>query len=126
MERNTSQRQAIRRAFVEADRPIGPREALQAARGQVPGMGLATVYRTINSLVEEAWLVPVTLPGEPPRYERSHKLHHHHFHCRACGKVFDIKGCPSDLKSLAPPGYQVEDHEVVLYGKCPPCARKKK
>ena len=126
MERNTSQRRAIRRAFEVADRPIGPAEALEAAQPSAPGLGIATVYRTIKSLVEEAWLVPVALPGEPPRYELSRKTHHHHFHCRSCGRVFDIKGCPGDLKSITPPGYKVEDHEVVLYGKCPSCAAGKK
>jgi Fur family transcriptional regulator, ferric uptake regulator len=122
MERNTAQRDAIRRAFDECDRPMGPQEALTLAQSHVPGLGIATVYRTINSLVEDGWLVPVQLPGDPPRYERSHKKHHHHFHCRGCGRVYDISGCPGNLKALTPPQFVVEDHEVVLYGKCPSCA----
>ena len=126
MERNTSQRRAIRDAFEKADRPIGPAEALRAAKPHAKGLGIATVYRAINALVRDQWLVPVELPGEPPRYELAKKLHHHHFHCRSCGRVYDIKGCPGDFKSLTPPGYQVEDHEVVLYGRCPVCAKGKK
>lgn len=119
--RETRQRQAIRRAFDEAERPLGPQEVLDAAQAMVPGLGLATVYRTIKSLLDEGWLVSVDVPGRPPHYERAGKEHHHHFHCRECGKVFEVEGCPGNLKSLAPPGFKVEGHELTLYGVCPGC-----
>lgn len=85
-------------------------------------MGIATVYRTINSLVETGWLNPVELPGDSPRYERSGSGHHHHFQCRGCTKVFEIRGCPGDLAKLTPAGFVLEGHEVVLYGRCQRCA----
>lgn len=121
MARETKQRQAIRRVLDGADRPLSPAEVLTVAQAEVPGLGLATVYRTINALVEEGWLVPVEVPGRPPHYERAGKEHHHHFHCRGCGKVFELQGCPGNLKSLAPSGFRVEGHELTLYGVCPGC-----
>ena len=36
--------------------------------------------------------------------------------------VFDILGCPSDIQTLTPEGFQLESHQVVLYGVCPPCS----
>lgn len=122
MERNTKQRDAIREVFERIARPLGPNEVLEAGRSQVAGLGIATVYRTINSLVESGWLVPVELPGEPPRYERAGAAHHHHFRCRACTRVFEIPGCPGDLSELTPAGFTLEAHEVVLYGLCARCA----
>jgi Fur family ferric uptake transcriptional regulator len=121
MERKTRQRDAIRQVFEEIPRPLGPQEVLDAGRQHVAGLGIATVYRTINSLVDTGWLVTVELPGEPPRYERAGAAHHHHFHCRACTRVFEIHGCPGDLRDLAPAGFRLEGHEVVLYGQCAQC-----
>ncbi|WP_027893156.1 Fur family transcriptional regulator [Calidithermus chliarophilus] len=121
MERSTRQRQAIRDTLREADRPLSPGEILEHARQQVPGLGIATVYRTINALVEEGSVVVVDLPGEAARYEMAGKQHHHHFHCTSCGKVFELMACPGDLSWLAPPGFRAERHEIVLYGNCPDC-----
>jgi len=122
MERDTAQRRAIRRAFEVADRPLSPQEVLQAAQQEVAGLGIATVYRTVKGLLEENWLEPVELPGEAARYEVSGKRHHHHFLCRGCDRVFEIEGCPGSLRGLTPPGFTLESHEVVLYGRCPGCS----
>ena len=53
MERDTRQRQAIRAALERADRPLSPKEVLSASRRRVRSLGIATVYRTLNSLLEE-------------------------------------------------------------------------
>jgi Fur family transcriptional regulator, ferric uptake regulator len=93
------------------------------ASKRLTALGLSTVYRTLRRLEDEGLIVPVTVPGEAPRYELAHvaQTHHHHFHCRRCGRVFDIDGCPSGLKKMAPPGFVVEDHTVVLHGLCDRC-----
>lgn len=122
MERNTRQRGAIRRAFQRADRPLSTAEVLEQARGEVGHLGIATVYRNIRALVDENWLVPVELPGEVARYEVQGKAHHHHFHCRRCDRVFEVPGCPGTLTTLLPRGFELESHEVVLYGACAECA----
>lgn len=121
MERDTQQRRAIRQAFREAGRPLSPQEVLEVAAPESPGLGVATVYRTVKGLVEQGWLATVTLPGEPPRYEVAGKEHHHHFHCRGCGRVFEIEGCPGELARMTPKGFVLENHEVVLYGRCAGC-----
>lgn len=122
IERSTRQRAAIRGAVDAAGRPLLAQEVLELAQAAVPGLGLATVYRNLKSLVEGEELRVVQLPGENPRYERVGHSHHHHFQCRSCGKVFDVHACPGDLSKLAPPGFAVEDHEITLYGRCAGCA----
>jgi Fur family transcriptional regulator, ferric uptake regulator len=121
MQRDTVQRRAIRQVFLDSDRPMGPLEVLGEARFISPTIGVATVYRTIKGLVEESWLTPVDLPGEAARYEVSGKGHHHHFHCRACGRAYELQGCPGNLKRMVPNGFEMDDHEVVLYGRCQTC-----
>ncbi len=125
MERKTNQRTAIRQAFGREKRPLSPAEVLQSAQEDAPKLGIATVYRTIKSLVDEGWLSPVDLPGEPTRYELAGLDHHHHFHCTACGKVFDVPGCAKAVLDLLPKGYTLERHEIVLYGRCDNCSQKR-
>lgn len=121
MPRNTHQRRAVQAVFERDRRPLGPDEVRQGAIALVPGIGLATIYRHIRSLVQEGWLKEVELPGQPSRYELAGLRHHHHFQCNACGRVYDIEGCPGPVHTLAPPGFRVDDHEVVLYGRCAEC-----
>ena len=122
MERRTRQRDAIWRAIEGAARPLGPREILRLARFDVPKLGIATVYRNIRSLVDEGRLRVVELAGSPDRYEVAGKEHHHHFLCRSCDGVFEVETCSGDFDAITPRGFQLETHEVTLYGLCSACA----
>ncbi len=121
MERSTRQRQAIRDAIAAAGRPLLPQEVLEHAQRGAPGLGQATVYRALKALVEDGALQVVSLPGENPRYEPAGHHHHHHFQCTDCQRVYDVHACPGDLARLAPPGFEVQDHELTLYGRCKDC-----
>jgi Fur family ferric uptake transcriptional regulator len=124
MQRQTPQRVAIESAFVSAGRPLGPQEVLDAARERVPSLNLATVYRTLKRMVEDGAIHPVTLPGEPARYElqAAAEHHHHHFRCHSCHAVFDLEGCVEGLKKLLPRGFRMTGHDIVLYGSCAACS----
>ncbi|MEP6591384.1 MAG: transcriptional repressor [Gemmatimonadota bacterium] len=122
MERNTRQRGAIRRAFLRTNRPLGTAEVLDEARGEVGGLGIATIYRNIRILLDEGWLVQVDLPGEVPRYEMHGKLHHHYFHCQRCDRVYDVPGCVPSLQQLVPTGFLLISHDLTLGGTCAACA----
>jgi Fur family transcriptional regulator, ferric uptake regulator len=119
--RNTQKKDAIRSAFLDADRPLSPQEAFDSAQKQVKGISIATVYRNIRSLLDDKWLVSIELPGDAARYEVAGKKHHHHFHCNACGKVFEMEGCGVELKPKLPRGFRVTGHEFFLYGSCSDC-----
>lgn len=121
MIRKTRQRAAIRDAFESRGQPLSPEEVLAEAQRSVDGMGIATVYRNIRALLDEGWLVPVELPGQPARYEQAGKGHHHHFHCRTCGQVFELEGCLEGLQRLAPRGFKTTGHDLTLYGQCLHC-----
>ena len=124
-QRSTSQRRALLKAFERAGRPLSPQEALDLARPHAPAsIGIATVYRNLRALADKGVLKAVSLPGESAsRYELCGKAHHHHFHCRKCHHVFEVEGCPGNIEPLVPKGFQLEDHEVVLYGLCSGCRR---
>jgi Fur family ferric uptake transcriptional regulator len=122
MERASRQRDAIRQALESAGRPLLPTEILAAAQGEVPALGLATVYRNLKQLAEAGEIQSVALPGEAARFEMAGHHHHHHFSCSMCQRVFDVHACPGDMRKLAPAGFVVERHELTLYGRCRDCS----
>jgi Fur family ferric uptake transcriptional regulator len=122
--RHTRQKDAIRRAFSDADRPLSLEEALTAAQQHHRGLGIATVYRNIKALLEDRWLTTVEIPGDSSRYEVAGKQHHHHFHCIDCGKLYELDGCVA-RKPRLPRGFRATGHEFFLYGICASCTPKK-
>lgn len=129
--RQTRQKDAVLRSLAESGRSLAPAEILELARAEVPTLNLSTVYRQLRALHEEAQVVKVDLPGQPARFEapcahapsRGPAHHHHHFHCTVCDRVFPIHACPGGIEKLAPTGFQVEQHELTLRGRCADCAR---
>ncbi len=53
--RNTRQRDAIRAALTLANRPLSPEEIFAAAKSEVTGISLTTVYRNITALWHQNW-----------------------------------------------------------------------
>jgi Fur family ferric uptake transcriptional regulator len=121
MERKTRQREVIRATLTRAGRPLSTGQIHEHARRALPKLGIATVYRTVKSLLVQGEIVAVHLPGENPYYEMAGLHHHHHFRCRQCDQVFELHGCPSGLAALAPRGFAVESHEITLHGLCAGC-----
>ncbi len=124
MKRTTRQRLEIQRVIEEAGRPLSPMEILEAGRQQIPSLSIATVYRNLREMQEARVIASVPMPGNSPLYE-AHEIqaqHHHHFQCNRCKRVFDIDGCPGGLETMLPAGFQLDHHEVTLYGICADCA----
>jgi Fur family ferric uptake transcriptional regulator len=120
-QRNTRQRSAIRRSFEVSKRPLSAQQVLHAAKAEVRGLGIATVYRNIQCLLNDGWLTALEVPGAGTVYELAGKPHHHHFHCERCSHVFEVSGCVPKIDHLARRGFFVTRHELVLYGLCSDC-----
>ena len=123
MKRNTTQRAAIEQVFQENDRPLTVDEVLAYGRDRVNSLNQATVYRNLKILVDAGYLQRLLHPGLGALYERTGKAHHHHFHCRACTRAFELQDCPLREEKIAPTGFVVEDHAIFLYGTCPSCVK---
>jgi len=120
--RMTDQRRAIMAAFRLGERPLSPGEVLALASKNVRSINLTTVYRNLKALVDGGEVVAVTVLGKSMRYELSGLDHHHHFLCKVCDRLFDVPGCPSSIRKLAPRGFKVTGHELMLTGRCNSCA----
>jgi Fur family ferric uptake transcriptional regulator len=124
--RDTKQKRAIRTVFSRVQRPLSPDEVFAEAQRESKGLGIATVYRAVRTLVDEGWLAPVDVPGKGTLYEVAGKEHHHHFNCTACGRVFEIDGCVAELSLELPRGFRAAAHDVTVTGTCAECNRKKR
>ena len=122
--RQTRQRTAIEGILAASERPLTPLEILAVAQRAVPTLGIATVYRALRDGQDAGTVQPVEVAGGMTHYERADHGHHHHFHCTACGKVYEVHGCPGDLAALAPVGFRVEGHEITLRGQCVACVKQ--
>jgi Fur family ferric uptake transcriptional regulator len=125
VERNTKQKRAIREVLQGAGRPLSTEEVFQAAQREIDGLGLATVYRSIRSLLDGGWLAQVEVPGTGTLYELAGKGHHHHFSCTGCRRVYELDGCDSDVAVRLPKGFRASHHEITLYGVCASCTPPK-
>jgi Fur family ferric uptake transcriptional regulator len=123
-ERNTRQKRAIRDAFEENGRPLSTAEVHAAAARRSPGLGIATVYRAIKTLLDEGWLTVVEIPGQGPFYEIAGKAHHHHFACEECAAIYELEEC-HDVKTSLPRGFRARGHDVIVYGTCGLCVLPK-
>lgn len=122
-QRHTAQRQAILEVLQTSPGPLSPHEVFDLSQQKQPGLGLATVYRTLSLLEGEGEIVEVHIPGESSRYEPKRE-HHHYFHCQSCERVFDLfESCSLSILdgSQLPNGFLVRDHHLTLYGLCSEC-----
>ena len=120
----TRQKRVLGAVFEGAERPLTASEICAAARRRLPSLGIATVYRAIRQFVSEGRVRAVEVPGAPRHYEPATSHHHHFFLCHRCKRLFDLIGCRGGFDSLAPKGFRVQNHEIVLYGDCASCLRK--
>ncbi len=109
-------------------------EIYDLVKDEYPEIGLATVYRTIQILLDLNLIDKINLNDGFVRYEiaedehRDSGHHHHHLICTECGNVFSFE---DDLlenleeKISSKTGFEVIDHEVKLYGYCKNCKKER-
>jgi Fur family transcriptional regulator, stress-responsive regulator len=82
------------------------------------------VYDVLNVCSAVGLLRRIELPGSPARFERRVGDNHHHLVCRECGRTEDVDcvvGARPCLNPVNEHGYQLEEAEVVFWGRCPEC-----
>jgi Fur family ferric uptake transcriptional regulator len=86
-------------------------------------VGRATVFRTLDLLVEQGRLERIDLPsGEHAYVSCAPAEHHHHVVCRRCGKSVEVEdsGLQSVVGEIARrSGYTIDTHRLELFGLCP-------
>jgi Fe2+ or Zn2+ uptake regulation protein len=88
------------------------------------GIGRATVFRSLDLLIDLGVVERLDLPSGDHAYVACEPSHHHHVVCSRCGRAVEIHD--AGLRSLiedvtARTGYTVETHRLELFGVCPAC-----
>ncbi|EPR41223.1 ferric uptake regulator, Fur family [Desulfovibrio sp. X2] len=124
--RITPQREAIVRLLAEDFSHPSADAVFRRAVTLHPWMSRATVYNTLNSLIEAGVIQDIDLDTER-RFDGTGECPHGHTVCRGCGKVEDVD-LPRDFdlaaKALARAGFSTERLQVKLIGLCRECAAK--
>lgn len=127
--RLTPQRRTIVAVFAESGGHLSAQDVYEIVKESHPGMGLTTVYRTLELLTRDRILRRADFDGGPSRYELNDpKDHHHHLVCSGCGEVVEFHGCDlADLEaSLAERcGFKVHGHWLEMFGLCASCQRNR-
>lgn len=90
-------------------------------------IGLATVYRVLTQFEAAGLVERHHFESGQAVFELSEKGHHDHIVCVGCGKVeefFDEMIESRQREVAAEKGYEVTDHSLTLYGRCPDCQAK--
>ncbi len=121
----TRQREVILRSFLEAEGHVSAEELYQTVSAEDPSIGLATVYRTLNLLVE-CGLAQRRQFGEM-RHRYEHVLeheHHDHLVCARCGAIAEFYS-PEVERVLNEVSrerkFRIFSHRLELYGLCTAC-----
>jgi Fe2+ or Zn2+ uptake regulation protein len=123
--RSTPQRRAVLDVIDHADDHPTAAEVLERVCESLPGVGAATIYRTLGMLVESGQLVEVRLgPGDAVRYDRNVDRHDH-LVCDSCGKLVDVQiriDRHRTLDSLETRhAFRVTGYDLRIHGVCGEC-----
>jgi Fe2+ or Zn2+ uptake regulation protein len=122
--RLTSQRLAVIGVLLAADEHLTPAQVLAQGRGAHPGLGLTTVYRTLELLSELGYVRRIHLDEGCHAYACLREKEGHHLVCQACHRVVDFPctGLTELVEETAErTGFTVEAHLLELVGLCPAC-----
>ncbi|MFC5010007.1 Fur family transcriptional regulator [Nocardioides plantarum] len=124
LSRSTRQRRAIEATMTGFDDFRTAQEIYESLLRQGESVGLATVYRGIQWLLEAGKVDVVTSGSGESRYRRCSETHHHHLVCRECGRTVEIEGPAVEHWAAAVSerfGFVDVNHTVELFGTCTRC-----
>ena len=119
----TAQRVAVMTA-VSANPHATTDELIEAVRASIGTVSRQAVYDTLATFVERKLLRRIQPSGSVARYEDRVGDNHHHLVCRGCGVMFDIDCAVGDTPCLTADddhGFEIDEAEVVYWGRCPEC-----
>ena len=121
----TPQRRTILSIITLSHEHLTPAAIYNRVYQEHPGIGLVTIYRTLEILARLGLICEVHAGGNCRSYlARRPAEHHHHLICSECGTVIDFTDC--DLSELEQrlsqkTGFEIESHLLEFLGRCPVC-----
>ena len=122
--RSTRQRAAIADLLNETDGFRSAQELHDELRRRGQGIGLTTVYRTLQAMATTGSVDTLRTDTGESVYRRCSEDHHHHLVCRACGATVEISG--GQVEAWAADvarehGFSDVSHTIEIFGMCRGC-----
>lgn len=124
----TPQRRTIINAIISSHEHLTPAKIHERVHREHPGIGLVTIYRTLEILAELELICKMHAGGNCRSYLlRRSSEHHHHLICSGCGTVIDFTNC--DLRELErrlskETNFEISGHLLEFVGQCRKCRQK--
>jgi Fur family transcriptional regulator, stress-responsive regulator len=119
----TAQRLAVLAAV--SRRPHGTADDVaRTVRAEIGVISRQAVYDALALLVDRGLVRRIQPAGSPARYEGRTGDNHHHLICRSCGRTVDVDCAVGAAPCLTPAdasGYEIDEAEVIYWGRCPDC-----
>jgi Fe2+ or Zn2+ uptake regulation protein len=119
----TAQRLAVLRAVT--DRPHSTADDIdKVVRAEIGAISRQAVYDALGALTDKGLLRRIQPAGSAARYEDRVADNHHHLICRTCNRMVDVDCAVGDIPCLTAAddsGYEIDEAEVIYWGRCPEC-----
>jgi Fur family ferric uptake transcriptional regulator len=125
--RVTPQRLAVLQAVTDAPHATAD-VVVDTVRAEIGSISIQGVYDALAALTEKGLLRRIQPAGSPARYEDRVDDNHHHLICRVCDRMVDVDcavGAPPCLTAAEDHGYEIDEAEVIYWGRCPDCVTEK-
>jgi len=120
----TAQRLAVLRAV--CGRPHSTADDIdKVVRAEIGAISRQAVYDALAAFTEKGVIRRIQPAGSPARYENRVGDNHHHVICRTCNGMADVDCAVGDTPCLTAAdasGYEIDEAEVIFWGRCPECA----
>ena len=126
MIRNTRQRAAVNAVFDQLDGFHSAQEVHARMRAAGDTIGLSTVYRAVQALVDDGELDSIRTDNGEAIYRRCSTSHHHHLVCRSCGRTEEVEGPTVERwadRVAGEHGFVDVRHTLEIFGTCADCHR---
>ena len=123
----TAQRLAIMRAVKKSPHCNADKIA-DIVRREIGTISRQAVYNALGLLVDKGLIRRIQPAGSPALYEDRVGDNHHHLICRSCDKTVDVDCAVGETPCLSAAddsGFEIDEAEVIYWGLCPECLKKK-
>ncbi|MET0234682.1 MAG: transcriptional repressor [Kibdelosporangium sp.] len=125
--RSTKQRAAVAELLNDLDDFRSAQDLHEELRKRGEGIGLTTVYRTLQSLADAGEVDVLRTDSGEAIYRRCSSHHHHHLVCRVCGRTVEVEGPAVEKwadRVAEENGFSEVSHTVEIFGTCAGCTKQ--
>ncbi|MEU6207383.1 Fur family transcriptional regulator [Micromonospora musae] len=123
--RNTRQRAEVMALLEESDEFRSAQRLYAELRSRGVAVGLTTVYRTLQALLDAGAIDSMRLPRGEQLFRRCSGTQHHHLVCRYCARTIEVAGPTVEAwaqRVARRYGFTDVNHTLEIFGTCAACA----